>query len=218
MDLVGRRRVSLDYQSGALNNNFYMNNEAIEKKLRDGQGVEGLLTFTNYELDPMCARAVQLDNILRNAVNIPKLIFDEMVAELRSLCRVRVFHTKNKVLLAARSMQAARLIGVTTYSGEINYGLLGTGTASVTDADSVLDNEVKRKLYASRTQTDDSVSLDFYYSKSDTNGTYEEFGLAIDGTSTVDTGLLFNRALTGGWVKTSLEAMTVSIQININAV
>jgi hypothetical protein len=192
--------------------------DAVIKKLTDGEGVEGILTFTNYELDPKCARAVQLDAILRNAVNIPKLIFDEMIAELRSLCRVRVFHTKNRVLLAARSMQAGRLVGVTTYSGEVNYGCLGTGSTAVDDADVDLDTEVKRKLYASRTQTDDSVSLDFYYSKSDTNGTYEEFGLVIDGTATVDTGLLFNRALTGGWVKTSLEAMTVSIQINVNAV
>lgn len=188
------------------------------KKIKDGESVEGLLTFTNYELDPKCARAVEIDCILRNAVNIPKKIFDDLIAEFRSLCKVRVFHTTNRVLLAARGMQAGRLVGVTTYSGTVNYGALGTGSTAVDDADVDLDTEVKRKLYATRTQTDDSVVLDFYYSKSDTNGTYEEFALFIDGTASADTGLMFNRALTGGWVKTALEAMTVSIQININAV
>jgi hypothetical protein len=39
----------------------------------------------------------------------------------------------------------------------------------------------------------------------------------IDGDAAADSGQLFNHALTGGWTKTDTEAMTVSVQININA-
>lgn len=190
----------------------------LTKKLQTDESVEGLITFVNYDLSHAPARAYHIDKILRHAKNIKHGLWRELVEELGRLTTVKTYSFKNRVVLGARTMQAGRLIGVTTYTGIVNYGALGTGSTAVTDADSVLDTEVKRKQVASTAQTNDQVSIDFYYSKSDTNGTYQEFGLFIDGTSTVDTGLMFNRALTGGWTKSSLESMTVSIQININAV
>ena len=63
-----------------------------------------------------------------------------------------------------------------------------------------------------------STDFDFFFSQLDTSGTYEEFGMFIDGDASADSGQLFNHALTGGWAKTNAEAiMTVSAQININA-
>ena len=140
-----------------------------------------------------------------------------LIRELGQLSTRRVLTVNNQVILAARSELAKRLCGTQAYTGTINYGALGTGSTAIADADTVLDTEVARALVATATQTTDSATIDFYFSKSSTNGTYQEFGTFIDGTATVDTGLLFNRALTGGWTKTSLEAMTVSCQFTFNA-
>lgn len=192
-------------------------NSKIEK-LKDGESVEGLITIANYNLAGAPVRAHEIDAILQNATNLPHSVWKDLITELSVLCGVHQFSFKNRVVIGARSMQVARLIGITTYTGIINYGCLGTNAAAVTDSDTQLGTEVKRKQVASVSQTNDQVSIDFYYSKSDTNGTYQEFGMVVDGTSSANTGLLFNHALTGGWTKSSSESMTVSIQINQNAV
>lgn len=197
-----------------------MKNHALKEKL----GFSGIITMTNYAIE--CERAHELDAILQTANQeidgvvanpMTKERYQEIFSEFKSLCKVsqtKTFH--NMVVLAGRKVFAQRLAGTLTYSGTINYGALGTDATAVADGDTVLGTEVKRKQVATIVNTDDQVVLDFYFSKADTNGTYEEFGCVIDGTSSVDTGQLYNHALTGGWVKTSLEAMTVSIQFNFN--
>ena len=57
--------------------------------------------------------------------------------------------------------------------------------------------------------------IDFFYAKADTNGTYEEFGTFIDGTASADTGQMFTHLITGSWVKTASESMTVACQYTI---
>ena len=186
--------------------------------LKSSEGVMGLITVTNYDLMNAPARAHEISDILGKAAGMEPSIYRELCAELASLCSVSKYTFKNRVLLAARTMQVGRLVGVTTYTGIINYGAVGTGTTAVADSDVDLDNEIARKLYATRSNTDDELTIDFFYTKADFDDTVEESGLIIDGTATADSGLLFNRALTGGWSKTSLEAMTVSIVVSIDAV
>lgn len=184
--------------------------------LQEKSAIRGIVTITNYVIDGN-ERAREIDERLRSAHNLSNDEYCALVEELHSICEVKQVVKYNLVHLAAREMYAKLLIGEATYTGEINYGALGTSSAAITDADTTLTTEVARKLIASKTRTNDSVTIDFYYSKSDTNGTYQEFGCFVDGTATVDTGLMFNRVLTGGWVKSSSEAMTVSIQFDFNA-
>jgi hypothetical protein len=184
-------------------------------KLDDRAGIRGTVTIQTFRIDK--PRAEQIDAVLTEAHKVPSDYFRHLIAELGALGGSSRVSYRNLVVLAARSEMAKRLAGSPVYTGGINYGALGTGSTAVSDSDTVLDTEVARKLYAARTQTNDSVTIDFYFSKADTNGTYQEFGTFIDGSSTVDTGLLFNRVLTGGWVKSSLEAMTVSVQIDFNS-
>ncbi len=183
--------------------------------LKERVRLKGIITFTNFVLSSDRARAI--DEYLRVTPNMAKREFDEWIAELRRTCTTRELVVHNLVVLAARAEMAKRLIGTQAYTGTINYGAIGTGSTAVADSDTVLDTEDARVMIATKTQTNDEVSLDFYFNKASANGTFEEFGLFIDGTGTADTGLMFNRALTGGWVKSSLEAMTVSIQISLNA-
>jgi len=176
--------------------------------------MKGELVFTNFEITT--PRAREIVSILSKAQDMASGLYESYVKELSNLCRRRTFQVNNLVVLSGRSVLARILAGDTTYSGEINYGALGTGSTAVDAADTVLDTEVARKLHARRVRTNHSVAFDFFYSQADTDGTYEEFGMFIDGTSSVDTGVLFNRALTGGWTKSDTEAMTVSVTISVN--
>lgn len=182
-------------------------------------GLVGLVTLTNYPITT--ARAKQINDILATMKpnQLPKSKYQQLLSELalesRGEIKTKVF--KNQVVLSGRSIFARLLVGDVTYSGEINYGALGDTATAVTDGDTGLANELVRKQVALSARTNDSITFDFFYSKADGADTYEEFGCFIDGTETLDSGQLYNRVLTGGWVKSATEAMTVSIQFDINS-
>jgi hypothetical protein len=189
--------------------------QAATQPLADDCALRGSLLFRNFELSS--DRAREINDVLGTAHDVPEPLYASLLEELETLCPVRQFLTHNLVVLTGRSVLAGLLIGETTYTGAINYGALGSGSAAPASSDTQLGTEVKRKLYARRTHSSNQAGLDFFFSKADTSGTYNEFGLFIDGTSVANSGQLFNRALTGGWTKSSSEAMTVSITINVNA-
>ena len=136
----------------------------------------------------------------------------EMIAELKRLFMVRECLVDNLIATTGRAVLMQRLANDTTYTGVINYGALGTDATAPTNGDTTLTTEVFRKVVASASDTDNVAFIDFFYSKADTNGTYEEFGTVIDGAAGADTGQLFTHALTGSWVKTASESMTVACQ------
>lgn len=190
----------------------------LKRKVKDGIDNEGIVTITRYMLDTATdkARAHEIDEILGAAELMPRPTYQELVRELSGLCESRTEVRRNLCVKAGRSVFAGILAGELTYTGIINYGLLGTSATAVADSDTQLVAEVKRKGVATRSRTNDQLTLDFFYSKGDTNGTYQEFGMVIDGNTSANTGQLFNRLLTGGWTKSSSEALTVSVQVNIN--
>jgi hypothetical protein len=123
----------------------------------------------------------------------------------------------NIVVTQGRNVLARLLVGDVTYSGQINYGALGTSSTAVSNSDTQLGTEVFRKLYASHTTDGNNVAyVDFFYAATDTNGTYQEFGNVIDGTASANTGRLFSHILTGGWVKTNVQSLFVSCQYTIS--
>lgn len=188
----------------------------MKKNIKDNIGASGIITLTNYLLDS--PEAIDIDKFLSETRDITSEKYDECIARLREICTIRQIVLKNKVVLVGRGVLAGRLAGETTYTGAINYGALGSGTTPVASSDTALTTEVFRKLIATRTRVNAQTTVDFYFSKADTNGTYQEFGVFIDGTSTPGSGVMYNHVLTGGWTKTSLEALTVSAQFNINEV
>jgi len=190
-----------------------------QKKIETAIEMEGVVTLCNLEIEGN-RDAERIDKILQKASpeSMNRKMFNNLKRDLKKHATVsRRKEIRNQIVETGREVFARLLIDDTTYSGEINYGLLGDDTTAVSDSDTTLGNEVFRKTIGSRGRTDDTVTLDFYYAKNDTSGTFEEFGTVIDGNSSTDTGELFNRLLTGGWPKTSTESMTVSIQFNLNA-
>lgn len=188
----------------------------MQKEVQSKLSWKGKVTMTSFVIGDN-EEAQQLDNMLTQAENIEPEVFETAIARLKELCSFREKAFNNRIVATGRACFSGRLVGETTYTGTINYGALGTGSTAVADGDTVLDTEVKRKAVATRSRTGNTVTMRFFYSKSDTDGTYEEFGTFIDGTGIVDTGQLFNRVLTGGWVKSDLESLTVTVQFDLNA-
>mgnify|MGYP006863458655 CR=1 FL=1 len=126
-------------------------------------------------------------------------------------------HTEqqNLITTVGRTVLARLLSGDATYSGEINYGALGTSSTAVANSDTTLGTEVYRKIASSQTYSDNISYVDFYYTATETTGTYEEFGNFIDGTASVDTGQLWSHIVTGGWVKSGTESLFISCQYTI---
>ena len=142
-------------------------------------------------------------------------VYKSMVRELSRLFKVREYAVENIIVTVGRAVLAQRLANDTTYTGIINYGALGSDNTTPVNGNTTLGTEVFRKVTASTSDTDNIAFIDFFYSKADTNGTYEEFGTFIDGTASADTGQMFTHALTGSWVKTASESMTVAVQYTI---
>lgn len=123
----------------------------------------------------------------------------------------------NLVTTIGRNVLARLITGDTTYSGQINYGALGSSSTAVNNSDTQLGTEVYRKLYASHTTDGNNVAyVDFFYAATDTNGTYNEFGNFIDGAAGANTGRIFSHILTGGWVKSAVQSMFISCQYTIS--
>lgn len=154
-------------------------------------------------------------NELREYIKTKKVSILNRLRELGALQEHKARH--NLVATVGRSVIAQRLAGTTTYTGTIAYGALGT-VASPTPAngDTQLGTEVFRKVPSSQSYAANIAYVDFFYSATDTNGTYTEFGNFIDGSGTVNTGQLFSRIATGGWVKTNVQGLFVSCQYTIS--
>ena len=123
----------------------------------------------------------------------------------------------NLVTTIGRNVLARLLAGDTTYSGQINYGALGSSSTTPNNSDTQLGTEVYRKIFASHTTDGNNVAyVDFFYAATDTNGTYNEFGNFIDGTASANTGQIFSHILTGGWTKTNLQSLFISCQYTLS--
>jgi len=120
----------------------------------------------------------------------------------------RVYRHKNLVVTVGRKVLAMRLANDTTYTAIINYGALGTGTTPPANGDTTLETEVYRNQTASAAFDDNIAYITFFYTASETNGTYREFGAFIDGAAGAGTGQLFNRVAVN-WTKSDTETLTV---------
>jgi len=108
----------------------------------------------------------------------------------------------NLVPTVGRTVLARRLSGDTTYTGEINYGALGSGTTPFTNASTQLNTEVFRKIKSDSSFDNNITYTDWFIASGDVaDQTFQEFSAVIDGTGTANSGQAFSLVVTGGWVK-----------------
>jgi len=181
--------------------------------------IKGIQTASIFDM--RSKQAMKLEEEIQRHIRSPwsethRGIYNQMLAELKRLFMVREHVVENLIVTVGRSVIAQRLANTTTYTGIINYGALGSGSTAVSNGQTQLATEVFRKVVASASYSTNIAFIDFFYSKADTNGTYNEFGTFIDGTGSANSGQMFTRVLTGGWVKTSSESMTVACQYTVS--
>lgn len=111
-----------------------------------------------------------------------------------------------------------RLIGTNTYSLNVNYGAIGTGTTAPAVSDTQLQTEVARAIIALGQDIGNAqATLQFFFADANlANGTYREFGTFVDGTASANSGKIFNRALfTSPYTKASGTDTTVQVDISL---
>lgn len=195
---------------------IYTHMKTAEEKVM----IKGIHTFRTYDMTSVEAQTLEKEILhhieTKNLWDISgyQARYNQLIESLKRFMTKEMV-INNLVTTVGRSVLAQRLAGTTTYTGIINYGALGSSATAVANGDTQLGTEVFRKTVASASYTTNVAFIDFFYTKADTNGTYQEFGTFIDGTGSANSGQIFTHALTGGWVKTSSESMTVSCQYTI---
>jgi hypothetical protein len=110
-----------------------------------------------------------------------------------------------------------RLVSINTFSLNLTHADLGTGTNSPATNNTALQTPIARAAVAIGSVSGNVATLQFFFSNAVlANGTYTEFGSFVDGTSSVSTGKIFNRALFGvPYAKGSGEDTTIELQVTI---
>jgi hypothetical protein len=131
----------------------------------------------------------------------------------------KIIEVKKKSNLIANvgiSVIAQRLTGDDTYSLEINYGALGTGTTPPTATDTTLETETYRFAVSSSAYDGNTAYIDYFINKGDGTGDYTEFGNFIDGTASTDSGVLFSKVAVD-WEKTASDSLFISCEYTITS-
>jgi hypothetical protein len=126
----------------------------------------------------------------------------------------------NRVMLGTntgKSLILQRLIGTNTYSLNISHAEIGTGSTTPADSDTALQTPTTREAKTTGVISSNVATFQFFFPSADLpNGTYYEFGTFVDGTASLSTGKIFNRALFGSaYTKATSEDTTVQLDITL---
>ena len=144
------------------------------------------------------------------------LIKDEIYKALKKhgiILGVQAHH--NLIPTVGRAVFAERIAGGTTYSGEVDWGALGSGSTAFNNASTQLNTEVHRTQASAQAQDDNIAYIDWFVASGDVaDQTFEEFGAFIDGSASANSGQAFSLFVTGGWVKSG--SIFISAQYTIS--
>lgn len=106
-----------------------------------------------------------------------------------------------------------RMAGVNTYSLNITHADIGTGSTAPTNSDTALETAVRREAKTLATVSGNTLTLSFFFSDANLpDGTYNEFGTFVDGSTGTGTGQLFNRVvLSSPLVKATGQDNTIEV-------
>jgi hypothetical protein len=100
----------------------------------------------------------------------------------------------------------------------INKMALGTGTGTPAATDTTLFTESYRNDTASGTDVSNVLYLTAYYTETECDGTYTEFGNFIGGTASADSGSLWSHIAGLNWVKSDTVVLVVSAKYTFASV
>ena len=125
---------------------------------------------------------------------------------------------KNKILSGGNkgiSLFLDRLTNVTTYSAVIAYAEIGDNATPAVATDPGLLNPLVRVSVGLVSRSGLTADFRFFFPNATTpDDTYHEFGMIVDGTPTIGTGVPFNRLVMGSpLVKAPGEDNTIVCRI-----
>jgi hypothetical protein len=131
--------------------------------------------------------------------------------------------TSNLIMQATnvgKDLIIQRLIGVNTYSLNLAWGEIGTGSTTPAITDVALTTPVARTAMAAGISVDignNQAQIQYFFPDAAlTNSTYTEFGTFVDGSATLSTGQLFNHALFAApYTKAAGTDITVQVTITL---
>lgn len=138
-----------------------------------------------------------------------------LMAELNRRFGKVVQRVPNLIPTVGRAVLASRLANLTTYTGIINKIALGAGSTTPTNSDVQLSSETYRNSVASLSNSSNVAYVSGFFTAAETNGTYNECGIFIDGAAGANTGQLFSHALIGV-TKSSIQTLTVDWILTIS--
>ena len=130
---------------------------------------------------------------------------------------VKVEEKKNLIATVGRAVFAQRLAQDNTYTGNIKFGALGSSTTAPANGDTLLGTETAgtRKAPTSYSANSNKAYITFVYGAAEAVGSHKEFATFIDGSSTINTGILFSH-LAVDWVKTGAQSLTIDCVYTIS--
>jgi hypothetical protein len=144
-------------------------------------------------------RHIKASYFIRTAVECPNLIMDSPNYGLDLIIQ--------------------RLVGINTYTGNILWIEIGTGSTTPTVNDTGLTTPSVRAAvnFQEDYGTTDAIVQCYITDANLANATYTEVGGFVDGTSTIGTGQIFNHALLSPtYSKISGQDTTIQIDINVS--
>lgn len=128
--------------------------------------------------------------------------------------------SKNIILFSAnhgKDLVLRRLAGDNTYSLNLTYLDIGTSSTTPAITDTQLGAAVARAALSSYSISSNVLSVLYFFADANlANGTYNEAGTFVDGTSSVNTGQMFNHALfASAYVKAAGKDTTIQVDITI---
>ncbi len=183
---------------------------------QDSLSLKGFYRFTLAEMADQAAWTLQekIENARRELhVDYEKVKY--LVDLLNGKYGYKPTEVMNIIPTVGRTALAMRLANNLTYTNVINKVALGSSATAVTNADTQLGGETYRNTVASLTNASNISYITGFFTAAETNGTYAEAGLFIDGTASANTGVLFSHVL-ASITKSSIQTLTIDWTLTIS--
>jgi len=156
--------------------------------------------YTAFSLAPWVEKGSKILDDLRLAVRTGNQSVIQSLKEAGVILEIK--EARNIIPTTGRNVLARILAGDVTYTGEVDYGALGSGSSAFTNASTQLNTEVYRSQADSQAFDDNIAYIDWFIAAGDVaDQTFQEFGAFIDGTGSANSGRAWSLLVTGGWVK-----------------
>ena len=157
--------------------------------------------YMAISLAPWVTRGMPFIKDIRDAIRTRNWRILKALQDCGVVLEVKEAH--NIIPTSGRNVLARILAGDVTYTGEVDYGALGSAASpAFTNASTQLTTEVYRSQADSQAFDDNIAYIDWFIAAGDVaDQTFEEFGAFIDGTGSANSGQAWSLLKTGGWVK-----------------